>query len=222
MEIKHLPYVPLRITSPYGRRNVSHIKGATSWHDGVDIGRDKNKYPSGVGASGNVYSVANGTVINVGENKDRGKYVIIQHNAEIQTLYQHLNSISVKVGQNVKSGDTIGQMGCTGVGNATHLHFEIRANKKPIDPTPFLMAFKHKDKVSKSVSNKLDENCKKLKQRYNFDDDTIAYLRAYKYADILIEGWLYEVPKPINAETRAYILAYKYGKEILRRVYSNV
>ena len=40
-----LPYVPLRITSPYGDRTeqVKNIPGATKWHDGVDIGRDKKK-----------------------------------------------------------------------------------------------------------------------------------------------------------------------------------
>lgn len=214
MEFTHLPYIPLRITSPYGRRDVSGIKGATSWHDGVDIGRDKSKYPSGVGASGNVYAVDKGTVIVVKQNNARGKYIIIKHNEIYQTLYQHLHSTNVSVGDVVNAGDVIGQMGNTGVGNATHLHFELRKNNKPIDPMDFLQKL-----LLKKTAPANDLDVAKIQKLYNFSKETMEFLKKYKYADILLKKWLTTKPQQIDQKTKDYILTYKYGREILRKVY---
>lgn len=67
-----------------------------------------------------------------------GCHVIVDHNNGFQTLYGHLSSISVSVGQGISKGGTIGIMGSTGRSTGTHLHFEIRQNGVLLDPQGFL------------------------------------------------------------------------------------
>ena len=54
------------------------------------------------------------------------------------TLYGHMERIVVSVGDSVKKGDTIGYVGSTGYSTGFHLHFEIRKNGTPIDPSGYL------------------------------------------------------------------------------------
>lgn len=67
-----------------------------------------------------------------------GNRVMIDHGNGYQTLYAHLSSISVSVGQTVNRGDVIGKMGSTGRSTGTHLHFEIRQNGVSMDPLAYL------------------------------------------------------------------------------------
>lgn len=84
-----------------------------------------------------IMAAADGDVIvsrNSGWNGGYGSYVVIKHSNGTQTLYAHLSSTAVSVGQKVSQGDTIGYMGNTGkVSGPTgvHLHFEIRGAKNP-------------------------------------------------------------------------------------------
>jgi murein DD-endopeptidase MepM/ murein hydrolase activator NlpD len=56
----------------------------------------------------------------------------------MRTLYAHLASSSVEVGEWVERGERIARAGCSGSCTGPHLHFEVRANGKPVDPLPFL------------------------------------------------------------------------------------
>ena len=67
-----------------------------------------------------------------------GCHVIVDHNNGFQTLYGHLSSIAVSVGQSVGKGDSLGNMGSTGRSTGTHLHFEIRQNGALLDPQGYL------------------------------------------------------------------------------------
>jgi len=67
-----------------------------------------------------------------------GCHIIVDHNNGFQTLYAHLSSIGVSVGQGVGKGGTIGTMGSTGMSTGIHLHFEIRQNGALLDPQPYL------------------------------------------------------------------------------------
>lgn len=77
-------------------------------------------------ASGEVI-VAKGS----GYNGGYGSYIVIKHNNGTQTLYAHLSSVSVGVGQWVSQGEVIGGMGNTGRSTGTHLHFEVRGSSNP-------------------------------------------------------------------------------------------
>lgn len=67
------------------------------------------------------------TVKNLG-NRSYGKYIVVRHASGWQTLYAHLNSFNVKVGQKVSTGALIGKVGSTGGSTGPHLHYEQRLN----------------------------------------------------------------------------------------------
>ena len=95
-------------------------------YNGVDLG--------GVSAGSPVLAAAGGTVIvakSAGWNGGYGSYVVVQHNNGTQTLYAHLNSVSVNVGQGVSVGEKVGGVGSTGRSTGIHLHFEVRGDANP-------------------------------------------------------------------------------------------
>lgn len=221
IEFKSLPYIPLRITSKFGKREVGNIKGATSWHSGIDIGRDKRKYNSA--PAGNILSVMDGIITHRDYNKDRGYYIIIKHQEKdgnkIETLYQHLHSEGLSVGTVVKSGQIIGRMGCSGVGNGIHLHFELRINDKCVDPLPYLLEVNDntKNTCNATTNCKKNENVyySKIKEKFKFSDETMEYLENYKYSTEMFYKILNN--KSLDSNTIKFIKEYKYSNEVLER-----
>jgi murein DD-endopeptidase MepM/ murein hydrolase activator NlpD len=116
------------ITSPFGWRR-SPFGGAPDFHPGLDIGVDTGT---------TVRAAAAGTVIMAQWYGGYGNYVLIDHGGGISTGYGHLSSIYVSVGQHVGRGDPIAASGNTGASTGPHLHFEVRKDGKPIDPSPWL------------------------------------------------------------------------------------
>jgi murein DD-endopeptidase MepM/ murein hydrolase activator NlpD len=81
-----------------------------------------------------IYAAAAGTVLiskNSGWNGGYGNYVAIKHPNGTQTVYGHLSSTMVLVGQTLIQGQLIGYSGNTGRSTGPHLHFEIRGAKNP-------------------------------------------------------------------------------------------
>ena len=115
------------ITSRVGGR-IHPISGVYKYHSGMDIGC---QYGDAVWASDS------GEVVIAGENGGYGNCVMIYHgyvNGDYYyTLYGHLSSIAVSVGQSVSQGQVIGYVGSTGVSTGPHLHFEIRNSAGPTD-----------------------------------------------------------------------------------------
>jgi hypothetical protein len=86
-----------------------------------------------------VEAVMAGTVIDERLSSDYGTYVQIDHGNGYQTIYGHLSSKSVYIGDQVKSGQIIGKSGDTGNVDGPHLHFEVRKGKNnPVDPSQLM------------------------------------------------------------------------------------
>jgi len=100
-------------------------QGYHSYHRAIDIA-DRSKPPIWAAAAGTVVKASSGTW-----GGGYGNHVIIDHGNGMQTLYAHMDYLTVSVGQHVKQGEVIGRMGNTGrVYGVTgiHLHFEVRVN----------------------------------------------------------------------------------------------
>ena len=113
------------ITSTVGGRTSPGGVGSTN-HKGTDIGR--------VGYTSPIYASKAGTVIVSQYSNSYGNYVVISHGSGNTTLYGHMSSRKVEVGQYVLQGDVIGITGSTGNSTGPHLHFEITENGVRINP----------------------------------------------------------------------------------------
>ena len=83
---------------------------------------------------------ANGTVVTAGWNGGYGKMVEVDHGNGISTRYGHMSEITVKVGQAVRIGQSVGKIGSTGRSTGPHLHYETRIDGDAVDPQKFLRA----------------------------------------------------------------------------------
>ena len=126
------PVSSRRITSPFGNRNTG-IAGASTNHKGVDIG--------GVYYSSEVHAAKSGTVIVSQYSSSYGNYVVVSHGSGNTTLYAHMSSRSVSVGQWVDQGEVLGITGSTGISSGPHLHFEITENGVRVDPLQYLTGY---------------------------------------------------------------------------------
>ena len=116
------------ITSGFGPR-VHPIFGSVRAHNGIDINGDTGDP---------IRAALSGVVITAGSRSGYGNTVVLSHGSGFTTLYAHMSSIGVSVGQEVSSGDTIGAVGSTGWSTGPHLHFEVRYNGSAMNPIPFL------------------------------------------------------------------------------------
>lgn len=116
-----------QITSPFGYR-THPIYGTVIYHSGIDIGLDY----------GTVIPAADsGTVTYSGWMQGYGYFVMIDHGDGIVTCYGHNQELLVEEGEKVSKGQAISLAGSTGNSTGPHLHFEVRQNGEPIDPTSF-------------------------------------------------------------------------------------
>lgn len=122
--------VPVKgiMTGSFGRRRVFNGQPKRP-HSGMDIAADK-----GVP----VISPSAGTVIESGNFFFSGNMVYIHHGQGLITLYAHLNSINVAVGDKVEKGQVIGTVGATGRVTGPHLHWSVGLNGNWIDPALFI------------------------------------------------------------------------------------
>ncbi|WP_052446831.1 M23 family metallopeptidase [Candidatus Soleaferrea massiliensis] len=121
------PSLPLHgtITSPYGYR-MHPTTGKLDFHNAVDIAA-----PQGTPIS----CVLPGKVKKVVQDDDiYGNYVVVEHSENLSTKYAHCSVVLVKEGTVLREGETIAQVGSTGIATGPHCHYEILVNEINVDP----------------------------------------------------------------------------------------
>ena len=105
------------------------VTGGADYHSGLDIAGERGQP---------VYATATGTIAQVGYQGAYGNLIVIDHGFGLQTRYGHLLKSSVKQGTKVQRGDVIGQVGATGRATGFHLHYEVLANGRLLNPLQLL------------------------------------------------------------------------------------
>ena len=118
------------ISSYYGWRF-----NGTDFHTGVDFTGSNVNGKSVVASNSGTVSFTKSTYT---PGVGYGKYIIVDHGGGYSTLYGHLSSINVSVGDYVSKGENIGNVGSTGWSTGPHLHFEIRIDGQHTNPLPYL------------------------------------------------------------------------------------
>jgi murein DD-endopeptidase MepM/ murein hydrolase activator NlpD len=138
-----LPPAPLLLPAPPNPRDpgayINPIEGKVissfGWrdgerHDGLDI---KGVDRATISAS------FPGRVIQAGQGASGyGLSVTIDHGDGVTTLYAHLSAVSVRAGDDVEAGQQVGVQGQTGRATTSHLHYEVRIDKRAVNPAPYI------------------------------------------------------------------------------------
>lgn len=119
------------VTSKYGWRTIS-LYGSARFHAGIDIG-------ASMGTP--IVAADGGNVIVSAYDGGYGNYVMINHGDGRSTLYGHMSSRAVSVGQTVNQGQVIGYVGSTGNSTGPHIHFEIRVNGGTVNPLKYFSGY---------------------------------------------------------------------------------
>ena len=117
------------ITSGFDYR-VSPFTGRREFHKGIDIANRKGTP---------IVATADGVVSFVGEKGSLGNVVIIDHGYGIVTRFAHLEKGLKMRGERVRRGDVVALMGNTGRSTGPHLHYEVRLNGVPVNPTKYIL-----------------------------------------------------------------------------------
>ncbi|MCC7136587.1 MAG: M23 family metallopeptidase [Nitrosomonas sp.] len=115
-------------SSDFGMR-IDPFTGKKSFHEGVD-------FPAKPGTP--IKAAAGGVVVLSAYQPGYGNMVAIDHGNALVSRYAHASRLLVNVGQVVLKGQKIAEIGSTGRSTGPHLHFEIRHNDIPLNPSRFL------------------------------------------------------------------------------------
>lgn len=119
------------ITSTFGYRRLTMQDGSVNseMHQGLDIA-------AAMGTK--ICAAFGGTVKFAGVQSGYGNTIILSHANGIETLYGHCSKLCVSVGETVKKGDGIGEVGSTGKSTGPHVHFEVRVNGTAVNPVNYI------------------------------------------------------------------------------------
>lgn len=117
------------ITSRFGFR-VDPFTGLRRMHPGIDIATH---------AGAPIYSPADGVVTYAGVKPGYGKILVIEHGYGVSSRYAHNSQYAVSTGEKVRRGDVISFVGNSGRSTGPHLHYEVRINEIPVDPSNFIL-----------------------------------------------------------------------------------
>lgn len=117
------------ISSGFGWRE-NPFTNRREFHAGIDI-------PGPTGTP--VIAPAAGVVLNHGNDRWLGNFLVLQHANDIKTIYGHLHKVSVKAGDTVQRGDVIGLVGNTGLSTASHLHYTVVEGDRAVNPMLYIL-----------------------------------------------------------------------------------
>jgi len=120
-----MPINNYSVSSDFGIRKHP-VTGIPHFHTGVDLLTATN--------DDNVHPVKPGIIVMAEFHSTYGNTVVVRHTNGVESLYAHLSSIAVKVGDKVAMDDVIGRIGNTGVSTGKHLHLEILVGGYPVNP----------------------------------------------------------------------------------------
>ena len=118
----------VKLTSPFGYRDAP-TAGASTYHEGVDLAG-----PEGTP----IYASRSGTVTIARYSNSAGFYVTLNHGDGFSSVYMHMTTYTVGVGQKVSRGQLIGYMGSTGISTGSHLHFGIAYQGVYVNPALYV------------------------------------------------------------------------------------
>ena len=116
------------LSSTVGMR-TDPLTGNPDFHSGLDIAGERGQP---------VYATAAGKVTFTGYSGNYGNLIVIDHGFGLETRYGHLLAYGVRTGAHVKRGDDIGKVGATGRATGYHLHYEVLANGRLLNPLQLL------------------------------------------------------------------------------------
>ena len=121
------PVSGARLTSGFGMR-VHPLLGYSKMHTGVDFGA-----PQGTP----IHAAGDGVIYQAGRESGFGNTIVIQHSGKYKTLYGHMRGFAagIRAGVHVNQGQVIGYVGSTGRSTGPHLHYEVRVDDRPTNPT---------------------------------------------------------------------------------------
>ena len=121
------PVSGAKLTSGFGMR-IHPLLAYSKMHTGVDFGA-----PSGTP----IHAAGDGVIAQAGRESGYGNVIEIKHNATYKTMYAHMRSFAtgIRAGVHVNQGQVIGYVGTTGRSTGPHLHYEVRINDRPVNPT---------------------------------------------------------------------------------------
>jgi murein DD-endopeptidase MepM/ murein hydrolase activator NlpD len=121
------PVSGVKITSGFGMRRHPLLR-YSKMHTGVDFGA-----PTGTP----IRAASSGIVDLAGRHGAYGNTIVLKHGEKYKTLYAHMSRLAagVRKGKHVNQGQIIGYVGSTGRSSGPHLHYEVRVNNRPINPS---------------------------------------------------------------------------------------
>jgi murein DD-endopeptidase MepM/ murein hydrolase activator NlpD len=133
LALSSAPVIDVPFGSPVQYKRVSSVFGYRKsdrlFHPGIDL-------TASVGTP--VHATADGKVVYAGLAGSYGILVIVDHENGLTTWFGHLSRAIYRVGTRLTAGTVIGRVGMTGNSTGSHLHYEIRWQGVPMDPSPFI------------------------------------------------------------------------------------
>ena len=118
------------LTSAFSAMRQHPVLHLSRPHEGIDV-----TAPMGTP----IEAPAAGTVLSVGWESGYGNTVELDHGYGIRTRFAHASKILVRRGQRVARGESIAEVGNTGLATGPHLHYEVHVNGRPVDPLRYVL-----------------------------------------------------------------------------------